>query len=717
MTATARRSDASSDTAPRPPDGSPEWWKQPFRIFQTNIREIDSGLDVERNVRDIVEFGCSVWLLNAGGIVSHYPSKLDHQHPSPWLKDRPSGDLLRDAIDAAHRQGVRVMARCDFSKLHRNQFERHPDWFYLSPKGQRQIYNGLYSACPSGPYYQEKSLEVIAEILDGYAVDAFFFNMFGMALRDYSGNYHGICQCVNCRQRFATFSRADPLIGRAMQLPREESYADPAYPVWRRYTRELLDGIAGRVRQFIKSRRPDVALLLNSNPDVTFHEINNAVDRPLPLWRYHAGEVAKTLRNAHPGRPVAINAVMFWDIPYRFAAEQPGMVELSLAQVIANGANPYSYVLGHTANQPDRKNFAAVRRMHQFHKANEAWYEGLESAAEVLLISPLQSQDAYGDDFTAKAQHAFRGAYRALVERHLPFDVLSDDQLAAADASGRLARYRAVVLPNAAALSDEQAALLDRYVEQGGGIVATFETATHDAQGAARGDGAIALQSLGAARVLAKRDGVKELRGSYLRVTRREDLPDLPETDLIAVDRAFLYVEPREGAEPSFAFIGPSVYGPPEKCWWDEALETGHPGLLWHRYGQGQTAYFPWPVDTLFYGHSLMECRSLLGLAVQRVAGGSTVETDLPPQVEVTLHRQPASGATLVHLVNSSGHQDRSYHEPASFMDRRIAVRAGRPVQRVTSSALQQELRFEQDGDWVRFTLPRLELLDLLVLT
>ncbi|HEU5315790.1 MAG TPA: alpha-amylase family protein, partial [Chloroflexota bacterium] len=661
MTATAQRTGTAAQTQ----SDAPEWWKHPFRIFQTNIREVDSGLDVQRNVRDIVEFGCNVWLLNAGGIVSHYPSKLDHQHPSPWLKDRPSGDLLKDAIEEAHTHGVRVMARCDFSKLHRDQFEKHPDWFYLSPTGQRQIYNGLYSACPSGPYYQEKSLEVIAEILDSYAVDAFFFNMFGMALRDYSGNYHGICQCVNCRRRFGAFSGG-------MELPKEESYADPAYPVWRRYTRELLDGLAGRVRELIKSRRPDVCLLLNSNPDVTFHEINNAVDRALPLWRYHAGEAAKTSRSTWPGRPVAINCVMFWDIPYRFAAEQPGMVQLSLAQVIANGANPYSYVLGHTANQPDRKNFGAVRRMHQFHKANERWYDGARSASHVLLVSPTQSQDVYGDEFGAKAQAAFRGAYRALVESHIPFDVLPDTKLAEAEADGRLARYKAVVLPNAAALSDAQCAILDGFVESGGGLVATFETATRDEQGGTRAGGGIGLASLGAARVLAKRDGVKELRGAYLRVTDRADLADLPDTDLVPVDRAFLYVEPRDGAEPSFAFVGPGRYGPPEKCWWDDEMETGHPGLLWRTHGKGRTAYFPWPVDTLFYGHSLMECRSLLSHAVRTVAGGAQVETDLPPQVEVTVHTQPSSGATLVHFVNGSGHQDRSYFEPAPFLERTV---------------------------------------------
>jgi hypothetical protein len=138
--------------------------------------------------------------------------------------------------------------------------------------------------------------------------------------------------------------------------------------------------------------------------------------------------------------------------------------------------------------------------------------------------------------------------------------------------------------------------------------------------------------------------------------------------------------------------------------------------LLWHKHGQGTTAYFPWQVDTLFYGHSLMENRSLLAHAVASVGGGRQIETDLPPQVEVTVDTQPSSGATLVHVVNGSGHQDRSYFEPASYADRRLGVRVEGPVRRVTSAALGEELPFEQADGVVRFRLPRLELLDLVVL-
>jgi hypothetical protein len=357
-----------------------------------------------------------------------------------------------------------------------------------------------------------------------------------------------------------------------------------------------------------------------------------------------------------------------------------------------------------------------VRRGLQFHKRNQGWYEGRKPASDVLVLAPTQAEEAYGNRGPELAQAAFRGVYRALAESHLPFDVLPDSRLAEAQADGRLGRYKAVVLPNCAALSEAQTAILDGYVDAGGGLVATFETATRDAAGTPNAEGQIALKSLGAGRVLARRDGDREMRGSYLRVTDRADLADLPETDVVAIDRAFLYVEARDGATPSFTLIGPSRYGPPEKCWWDDELETDHPGLLWQRHGRGRTAYFPWQVDTLFYGHSLPEYRSLLAHAVASVAGGRQIETDLPPVVEVTVDVQPSSGATLVHLVNGSGHQDRSYFEPAAFEGRTLSVRTAGAVRAVTAGSNGAAVPFEQADGAVRLRLPRLELLELLVL-
>jgi hypothetical protein len=45
---------------------------------------------------------------------------------------------------------------------------------------------------------------------------------------------------------------------------------------------------------------------------------------------------------------------------------------------------------------------------------------------------------------------------------------------------GSIKRFRTLILPNIAALSDEQCAQLNGFVQQGGGLVATHETSLYN---------------------------------------------------------------------------------------------------------------------------------------------------------------------------------------------------------------------------------------------
>lgn len=726
MTAEAKSTEQAST-------GDAPWYTRPFRIFQTNIREIDAGMDVDAVADDVADFGASAWLLNAAGLVAFYPSELPFQRPSPWLRERPSGDLIGDALRAAEARGLHLLARCDFSKLPREMYEQHPDWFYVSPAGRPQAYHDFYSCCPNSPYYQRYAFDILGEILDRYAVSGFYFNMFNFQLRDYAGVYHGICQCVHCRGRFA----ADT----GLVLPRADDWSDPAYLRWREWSRAVLADLAARMRDFIASKRPEAGLILRQGAHVLTHEVNNAVDRPLPLWRYWAGEFGREVRTAHPNTPAAVNSVMFLDMPYRFSAEQPGLLGLHLAQTMSQGASLWAYVLGTTRNQPDRKNFGIVRRMLSFHREHADVYEGLSLAAKVAIVSSMRSEERatlaergaqseqvafmlHGSEGLASVLNARRGVYRALVESQVPFDILPDSQLVAAEADGRLGRYDALILPNVAVLDDEQAAVLDRYVAAGGGLVATYETGRYSADGDVRSEQPLA--SLGAARVLSKRAGPstigvadargleRPMRSSYLRVTRRADLPGCDDTDLVMLDRAFLTVEARAGAEPSLALVPQSRNGPPEKIYFDD--ETDHPGLLHFEYGQGRTAYFPWPIDLLFYDHSLPEHRALLVQAVATVAGGTQVTAEAPPQVEVVVSRRP-NGDHVVHLINHSGAQDRSFHDPLPIFDIGLDLAIDGPAPaRARALVANKDIALDLADGRVRFRVPRLDTFEVVVL-
>ena len=80
------------------------------------------------------------------------------------------------------------------------------------------------------------------------------------------------------------------------------------------------------------------------------------------------------------------------------------------------------------------------------------------------------------------------GMTRALVESHIPFDVISEHN-ASPDV---LNQYRVVILANTTCLSDRLVKTLRAYVASGGGLMATYESSLYDERGKARSDFALA---------------------------------------------------------------------------------------------------------------------------------------------------------------------------------------------------------------------------------
>ena len=69
-----------------------------------------------------------------------------------------------------------------------------------------------------------------------------------------------------------------------------------------------------------------------------------------------------------------------------------------------------------------------------------------------------------------------QGMYEALLRGRFAFDYVHEDRLE----PERLKKYRALLLPNIAMLSDRQCEQLRAYVRGGGSLVASFETSLYD---------------------------------------------------------------------------------------------------------------------------------------------------------------------------------------------------------------------------------------------
>src|SRR5687767_3253985 len=80
------------------------WWNRaPYRLVQTNLREIDATMDTDAYVQSMVDASVTVVLLNVGGIVANYPTKLPYQFRNPYMK----GDLVGDLVKKLHAKEIK----------------------------------------------------------------------------------------------------------------------------------------------------------------------------------------------------------------------------------------------------------------------------------------------------------------------------------------------------------------------------------------------------------------------------------------------------------------------------------------------------------------------------------------------------------------------------------------------------------------------------------
>ncbi|RYO77157.1 hypothetical protein DL766_006252 [Monosporascus sp. MC13-8B] len=158
---------------------------------------------------------------------------------NPYMSRWVSADLISDALDAAHPRGMRLLVRMDFLKAQRKVAEEHPDWLYVSPKGEWQT-----------------TLPVSLTSL--YQVDGFFVNWAGFDERDHFKVYHDICHCESCRARWRNreAARRRPHPGESGQIRFQE--ANNAMD------REMWHHAASETASSLTSYRPDLPVLVDS---------------------------------------------------------------------------------------------------------------------------------------------------------------------------------------------------------------------------------------------------------------------------------------------------------------------------------------------------------------------------------------------------------------------------------------------------------------------
>lgn len=340
----------------------PWWQSRTWRLIQTNLREIDMlDINARQVVADLASFKANVLMINAAGIIASYPTKLPFHYQSPYLL----GDSLQDILMACHQSGIRVFARTDFSKVRRPIYEAHPEWATVTAHGKVIDYNGDVQVCINGDYQQIFMLQIIEELLSSHDFDGIFFNMGGFQVYDYSGNYYGICHCVNCTRLYKEMF--------GLALPINEDHSDPSYRKYNLFKRHITSTHRAKVVTFIHNLRLDICIAEPGDLGQGYNrmESNTAIERPLPHWQYSASDNTKQSVSSFPDVVTSNTTVDFIDFPYRHVAVSPQQQALRLAQNLANGGALDYYLIGRLDNHEDRSGFGPIQKIFNYHAESQ----------------------------------------------------------------------------------------------------------------------------------------------------------------------------------------------------------------------------------------------------------------------------------------------------------------------------------------------------------
>ena len=579
-------------------------------------------------------------LLSAGGIVAFYPTAIPLHHRSDWLDDK---DVLGELVNGCRRMNMSVILRTDPHAARKDLVEAHPDYIHVTADGRKRKHwanPDLWVTCALGPYNFNFMTQVVQEITERYKPDGIFSNR-------WAG--HGICYCEHCQKNFRSFSGLD--------LPTTSARLDPTYRKWAQWRMERLkelwfhwDGAIRKIdagSRFIPNGFPD-RLETGRHADFFFAD-QQARRGVIPPWSNARG--AKKLRATMGMKPLVGIFSVGVEEEYRWkdSVQSEAETRIWVAEGTAAGMKPC--FVKFSAVMYDKRWLDTVDKIYQAHHKSERYLKNVAPIARVGVVYSEQTAQRYGGKpWQENIGDHENGMYHLLVEDSMPFEMVNDRLLDEA----HLKDFKLLVLPNIAALSDEQCADLRRFVRRGGSLVATYETSLFDEQGKQRSD-------FGLADIFGvSYDNHVEgpMRNSYLRL-KSDPATQQFHPILKGMEDAFRIINTvhQVKVKPTEKFSSPVTIIPtypdlPMEDVYPRVADTDDRGVYLREVGEARIAYIPGDMDRSFWqimnpDHGRL-MRNIVRWALKEEP---LAEVKSPGSViDVALWRQKNSMS--VHLVN-----------------------------------------------------------------
>jgi Hypothetical glycosyl hydrolase 6/Beta-galactosidase trimerisation domain len=671
------------------------WQQKIRRVGQSNMTEHDPAV---MNIEEWADYwhsaGADVVFISVTGILAFYPSKVRFHRQGQFLNGR---DFFGECVAAARKRGMRVVARMSPDLNWGNALEAHPEWAMRAADGSvvsRDEDPRLFHTCMFSSYMDDYVPAIMREINSLYDVDCFYTN-----------GWPPIGSLPNCH--CAICSKLPPSNTTAYW----RTFNDRVLALWHKY-----DAIA-------KEKKPDSFFFANLGGNVRcgpnldqlgktavwFQADNQGRTSDDPtIWGCSLqGRVCNAVMDGKFAGNVTA-AYSTGTVRWRNASKNPAEAKMWLNETVASGMAPYFHFIGSEAGFGEDRRWQAVGAEYfQWTKKHDAHLKPRRFLANIGLVIGQSTQLLYQGPAVAHA-HAYmrettHGMYETLLRGRFAFDFVHEDRL---DLE-RISKYRALLLPNIAVLSDRQCEQLRAYVHSGGSLMASFETSLYDEDLRPRAEFRLA-DLLG----ISKAGDIIGTNGNayYGRIERKHPiLEGFANTNWLPGAQNRVPVKPVPNSVltvvPGFVQYPPELAYPP-------VSHTDEPAVVLRETGPSRLAYFPGDIERSFWltGHG--DLLRLLHNTIRWITYNEKVM-----QVEgdgfVELFGCETSPGYAIHLLNYTnpnahhGWLESTY--PLGAQTISMTVPTGVRVKSVELLHAESSVPFQIESQVLRFTIPRVE--------
>lgn len=596
---------------------------------------------------------------------SYYPSKVNEVHPG--LKF----DLLTSMIDAAKEIDVDVQIYVS-AGIDEKYAKAHPEWLIRDQnKNTRWTPNfqepGFHELCLNTPYLSEL-LKQIEEILYLYKPKGLWLDIVGVRP----------CYCESCKFK-------------AQKMGIDENNPNEMRQLWEATYKNYIDKVASLIH------------MISQHTEV-FHNSGHFVRGRSDLWSVNSHYELESLPTGGWGYdhfPISARYIQ------QFGVEFLGMtgkfhtswgefggfkhynaLRYEMAINLMNGAKCSIGDQLHPNGKMDEATYELIGEAYREVEKKEAWCEDVSSIADIGILSAESIEDtSILDDFNNQSDS---GVVRMLLEEHYLFDLI--------DPQSNFSKYKLIILPDTIKLNKKLAARLQRFIENGGKIIASgvsgFDLDSHDF--------------------------LSDLKVKYIKQNDYVPAYINPEFKLKSISKSSYVIY-----EDSFIIAAhkSSIVGSIEKPYENRKVNSfcSHqhfpnsniqisPGIVLNE----NTAYVGWNIFKEYAWIGSYIHREIIAYIIDRLLKGEkTVHTSLPSQGNISLMHQKREKRFILHIVYGSpiarGKDMRIIEDIPPIYDIEINLNIKMEVNKIYLAPSNNPIEYSRTHNKLHFIVPKVE--------